>query len=134
MKKILVILFCMTIGLTVSNPAWAHGGGGGGGGGGGSGAGGAGEGGNGGGEGGSHGGGEGHGGGMGHGAGLGLGHSDADDTISSRSTQFAGQKGRNPPWASPGDPQPLKPPDSVIPLARTSSFCAFLEGDSHAGR
>jgi len=93
MKKILVILFCITIGLTVSNPAWAHGGGGGGGGGGGCGAGGAGEGGNGGGEGGSHGGGEGHGGGMGHGAGRGLGHSDADDTISSRSTQFAGQKG-----------------------------------------
>jgi uncharacterized membrane protein YgcG len=56
MRKLLVILFCVTTGMTVANPALAHGGGGGGGGAGGGGGSGAAGGGNGGG--GSHGGGE----------------------------------------------------------------------------
>jgi hypothetical protein len=38
MRKLLVILVCIATGLTVANPAWAHGGGGGGSGGGGAGA------------------------------------------------------------------------------------------------
>jgi hypothetical protein len=81
MKKILVFLFCVGVGLTVANQTWAHGGGGGSGAGGG-------------GNGGSHGGGEGQGGGMGHGTSFGLSHG-ADDTVSNHGTRSAaaGHKG-----------------------------------------